>query len=319
LESACPAAANCNLKEFGVEHSYNKEAALLDRSSRTTSTRNGTTMTSTYRGMDRGALDLAYNNVRVEPGYQHRMLGFKEQSDALYRRVSARLDIPYGDQPRQRFDWLSCGRTGAPTFVFIHGGYWQNYTKEDLAFVANGPLTRGFNVILAEYTLAPEATMTEIVSEIGQLLDYLESESSEIGFRGEPVCLCGHSAGGQLAAFHGGHSAVTLTLTISELFDLEPIALSWLNEKLRLTREEVAQYSPTLQIRSKAASIVSVGEAELPELFRQSVSYVTACKERSVNVTFMALPGRTHFSILGDLADPNGKHMSAVAMTIAAH
>jgi hypothetical protein len=31
----------------------------------------------------------------------------------------------------------------------------------------------------------------------------------------------------------------------------------------------------------------------------------------------LALPSRTHFSILDDLADPNGTHMSAVAAAIA--
>jgi arylformamidase len=274
-------------------------------------------MTSSYRGMDRASLDSAYNNVRADPDYQHRMAGFRKRSEALYGAVTATRDVPYGERPRQRFDWLSCDRIGAPTFVFIHGGYWQNYTKEDLAFVAKGPLARGFNVVLAEYTLAPEATMTEIVGEIGQLLDFLQDDGSGVSFGGRPVCLCGHSAGGQLAALHGSHSAVSLTLAISALFDLEPIALSWLNEKLRLTREEVNRYSPVLQVGSVASTIVSVGEAELPELVRQSHSYVAACKEQNANVNFLALPSRTHFSILDDLADPNGTHMSAVAAAIA--
>jgi pimeloyl-ACP methyl ester carboxylesterase len=276
-------------------------------------------MTSSYRGMDRAALDLAYNNVQAEPGYQPKMERFKEQSDTFYRSVTAKRDIAYGERPRQRFDWLSCGQAAAPTFVFIHGGYWQNYTKEDLAFVAKGPLARGFNVALAEYTLAPEATMTEIVGEIGLLLDFLQAHEGEAGFGGRPVCLCGHSAGGQLAALHRGHPAVTLTLMISAIFDLEPIALSWLNEKLGLTREEVVRYSPILQIASGAPTIVSVGEAELPELIRQSNDYAATAKGQEKSFTFLALSGRTHFSILDDLADPNGIHMTVVATAIASY
>jgi len=259
--------------------------------------------------MDRASLDLGYTNVWADPDYQTRIAQFRVRCDALYRTAAAKRDIAYGGRPRERFDWLSCGQIAAPTFVFIHRGYWQNYTKDEMVFVARSPLGRGFNVILAEYTLAPEATMTEIVGEIGRLLDFLQVYDTAVGFGGRPVCLCGHSAGGQLAALHGDHSAVTLTLATSAVFDLEPIVLSWLNEKLSSTREEIGLYTPIL-LASKVRTIVSVGEAELPELVRRSHSYVAARKERSENVATLSLPGRNHFSILGDLADPDGIHMS---------
>jgi arylformamidase len=269
-------------------------------------------MNSLYRGMDRAALDLAYNNVRAEPDYQAIMGRFKEQSEAIYRSVEVRRDIRYGSQPRQRFDWLSCGKEAAPTFVFIHGGYWQNYVKDDLAFVARGPLERGFNVVLAEYTLAPEASMTEIVGEIGLLLGFLQSDTSEAGFGGRPVCVCGHSAGGQLAALYRNHPGITLTVCVSALFDLEPISLSWLNDKLKLTQQEVSRFSPLHHIDRGAPTMVSVGMAELPELIRQSQRYATACEASGESVTFLPLPERRHFTILTDLADPAGAHMAAI-------
>jgi arylformamidase len=272
------------------------------------------TMTSFFRGMNRSALDLAYNNVRVDASYHARMAEFKLQSDALYLRKSGAIrDIRYGDQPRQRLDWVPCGEKNAPTFVFIHGGYWQNYTKEDLAFVAAGPLARGFNVVLCEYTLAPDASMRQIVNEITTLLDLLQAGVGEVGFGGRPVCLCGHSAGGQLAVLHRSHSAVTLTVAISALFDLEPISLCWLNEKLQLTPSEVQAFSPILQIAPGAATIISVGDAELPELIRQSHDYALTCAERGERLTTLTVADQTHFSILADLADPLGIHMTAIA------
>jgi arylformamidase len=270
-------------------------------------------MTCMYRGMDQASLDLAYNNVRAEPDYQAMMSRFKAQSDAVYRTAKVHRDIAYGHRPRQRFDWVACGKNDAPTFVFIHGGYWQNYTKEDLAFVARGPLERGFNVVLAEYTLAPEASMTEIVSEIGSMLGFLQSDAGALSFGGRPVCLCGHSAGGQLAALHRNHPAVTLTVAVSALFDLEPIALSWLNNKLQLTPQETSQYSPVRHIGRNTPVILSVGASELPELVRQSQEYAAACEANGDKVTFLPIPGRTHFSILDDLADPYGMHMIAVS------
>ena len=270
-------------------------------------------MTSNYLGMDKAALDSAYNNVRADPIYRQRMGAYAALSDELYRSVpNARRDVRYGLRPRQRFDWLPSGIQLAPTFVFVHGGYWQNYTKESLAFVARGALECGFNVVLAEYTLAPDLGMTGIASEITDLLDFLHSSPDEFGFAERPVCLCGHSAGGQLATLNLAHPAVTVTVAMSALFDLEPIALSWLNDKLRLTPDEVDRYSPVRRIRTGSPLIVSVGADELPELIRQSREYVSACVAHEQPVNFVKIPQGTHFSVLEDLADPNGDHMSAI-------
>lgn len=266
-----------------------------------------------FRGMTRAELDIAYNNVKAQTDYAGLMAAFHERSRAIYEAFDVKRDIPYGAEPRQRFDWLACGEPDAPVFVFIHGGYWQNYTKEELAFVAQGPLARGFDVVLAEYTLAPQASMTQIVGEVGALLDHLATSSGPVGFGVRPVCLCGHSAGGQLAALYRGHPAVDLAVAVSGLFDLEPIARSWLNDKLQLTATEIAAYSPMRQIGRGARTIVPVGAAELPELVRQSAEYAAACGANGEAATYLLLPGHTHFTILQDLAAPNSEIMNIVA------
>jgi len=265
-----------------------------------------------FRGMTRAELDVAYNNVKAEPDSAGLMERYREKGRALYQSIAVVRDVSYGPGPRQRFDWVFCDRPAAPTFVFIHGGYWQNYTKEDLAFVAYGPVAHGFNVALAEYTLAPQASMTQIVGEIGSLLDHLASTESPAGFGGRPVCLCGHSAGGQLAALHRSHPAVQVTVAVSGLFDLEPISLSWLNDKLQLTPTEVGDYSPLRQIRRGSRTIVAVGSVELPELVRHSAEYAEACCGKGEAASYLLLPDRTHFTILNDLAKPYSALLSAV-------
>jgi acetyl esterase/lipase len=265
-----------------------------------------------FRGMTRVELDVAYNNVKAEPDFTGLMTRYRDSSRALYEAFQVERDISYGPGPRQRFDWVSCGRPTAPTFVFIHGGYWQNYTKEDLAFVARGPLARGFNVALAEYTLAPQASMTQIVGEIDSLLNHLVASDSPAGFGGRPVCLCGHSAGGQLAALHRSHPAVDVAVAVSGLFDLEPIALSWLNDKLQLTPTEIGVCSPLRHIVRGSRTIVSVGSAELTELVRHSTEYTEACRAKGEAATYLSLAGRTHFTILQDLAMPNSAILGAI-------
>ncbi|MFM0173061.1 alpha/beta hydrolase [Paraburkholderia sediminicola] len=268
-------------------------------------------MSELFRGMDQAALRAAYDNVAAVEDVAERMLGFQTRSAALYESVPCRRDIAYGPRSRQRFDWLPCGQPDAPIFVFIHGGYWQARSKEDFAFVASGPLARGFNVVLAEYTLAPEASMTDIVGEIEALLAALADDRDGLGTRG-PVCLAGHSAGGQLSTHFRAHEGVVHAMPISALVDLEPIAMSWLNDKLQLTPHEIEAYSPMRHIGRGVPMTISVGTAELPELIRHSEEYAAACRQAGERVEFVPLPGCNHFTILEDLARPDGVQMRAL-------
>jgi arylformamidase len=276
-------------------------------------------LTILFRGMDRVALDAAYNNTKAIPDFPETLARFQARSAELYAAEAARCrrDVAYGSGARQRFDWIGCGRPGAPTFIFIHGGYWQNCVKEDFAFIARGPLGCGFNVVLAEYTLAPAATMTQIVGEIGALLDFLQTHADEFDMVGSPVCLSGHSAGGQLTALFRAHSLVTHAMSISALVDLEPISLSWLNDKLQLTALEIEAYSPMRHIGKGVPMTVTVGAAELPELVRHSREYADGCRGAGERVEFVPVAGCTHFSVLEDLAESAGVQMSALVRAMA--
>jgi len=264
--------------------------------------------TAIYRGMTRQELDTAYSNTGRLADFPGLMRDFRARSDAFYAARQVRRDLRYGPGARQTYDWFLCGRSDAPVFALIHGGYWQSCVKEDFAFCARGPMARGHDVILAEYTLAPEASMTQIVAEIGRLLDHLAAELA-----GRRLCLAGHSAGGHLAAMHRGHPAVASVLAISGLFDLLPISLGQLNDKLQLTAAEIAALSPMRNIGRGAPMLVSVGAEELPELVRQSDDYAAACRRAGEPAALLHVPGCDHFRVLDDLADPEGAQLAALA------
>ncbi|RQS62404.1 alpha/beta hydrolase [Burkholderia sp. Bp8984] len=269
-------------------------------------------MTILYRGMDRAALDAAYLNTKAIPDFPAVLASCQARSAALYAATPAQRDLRYGSRPAQRFDWLRCGRPGAPLFVFIHGGYWQHCAKEDFAYAAAGPLARGFDVVLAEYTLAPDASMTDIVGEIGALLDHLAADPDRIGTGGRPIHLSGHSAGGHLTAVYRAHPAVVSALAISPLVDLEPISLCVLGEKLRLTAHEIAAYSPLRHVGPGAPTVVAVGAAELPELVRHAHEYADACETAGEPVARAWLPSMQHFTVLDDLARPDSAMLAAL-------
>lgn len=260
-------------------------------------------MNPSWRNMDRATLDAAYDNG--DPPTD-----FKTRSAAFYAAHHGELDVRYGPAPRQRYDFFQAnkgGRTHTPTFVFVHGGYWQSCDKELCAFVAEGPLGLGMNVVIAEYTLAPDVSMAQIAGEIGLLLDFLAERGHS------SLVLGGHSAGGHLTAMHRAHPAVRHALPVSGLFDLEPISAGRLNTKLRLSEKEIARFSPIRHITHGAPMIVSVGDAERPELIRHSRDYAQACVEAGERVIYVPLPGADHFSVLYDLAKPDGLQLTALA------
>ena len=135
--------------------------------------------------------------------------------------LSKYCDIRYGARERNRIDFLS-SEPSAPTLVFVHGGYWQSRTKETFAFCAAGPLSHGINVAFIGYTLAPEASLDQIVAEIRSAVDYLVQDLPELVGNPSHIVLSGWSAGGNLSCMTLDHPYVKAGLLISGLYDLEP-------------------------------------------------------------------------------------------------
>jgi acetyl esterase/lipase len=265
-----------------------------------------------YRGMNREELDRAYNNTAAVANVAQTMADFGSRGAAIYERAGIKRDLAYGEAASQRIDWIPGPHAGAPTVAYVHGGYWQSLSKEKFAHVAAGPLAHGFNVALIEYTLAPAARMGAIVNEIGQAIDFLVAHFEEWGADPARLCLAGHSAGGHLAAMHRTHPSIAFVLCMSGLYDLEPIRLSYLNEKLDLTPAEVAAYSPQTCIGHGAPTLLTVGDAELPELMRQTADYASSLRAHGELVEEISAPGRNHFTITEMLALPDGAALHAV-------
>ena len=93
---------------------------------------------------------------------------------------------------------------------------------------------------------------------------------------------------------------------ISPLVELEPISLSWLNEKLSLTQCEIDQYSPLRHVGAGAPTTIAVGAAELPELLRHASEYAAAAAKSGEQIDYIAIDNRNHFTILEELASASG-------------
>jgi arylformamidase len=103
------------------------------------------------------------------------------------------------------------------------------------------------------------------------------------------------------------HPACRGGIPVSGIFDLEPIALCYLDEKLGLDPTEIATLSPLRALPERIAPLrMFVGGDELPELVRQSTIYAETTRTRGLPVTLTVMPGHNHFTILDEISRPDG-------------
>ena len=166
----------------------------------------------------------------------------------------------------------------------------------------------GINVAMIGYTLAPEATLDEIVAEIHAGIDFLAEQLPARGGDGNRIAVSGWSAGGHLTAMALSHPKVKGGIGISGIYDLEPIRHSYLNVKLGLDEAMSHRNSPMMQAAGpmKPLSLV-VGGAELPLLRKQTADFACHRARYGLPVSYEEIPGADHFSVMDELASPTGR------------
>ena len=260
-----------------------------------------------WRSMSQDERDRGLNNGLAVAGSGEIVAGWDQQSAELRARYPAHLDLRYGPRERNRLDFPKAADRG-PTLVFIHGGYWQARAKESFTLFAGGPMAHGINVAQFGYTLAPDATLDEIVAEIHAGLDFLVERLPALGGDAERIVVTGWSAGGHLASMALRHPQVKAGMAISGIYDLEPIRHSYLNAKLGLDAAMSLRNSPLMQPGGAAVPLsLAVGSAELPLLRRQTADFAAHRASHGLPVTYEEIAGADHFSIMDQLASPSGR------------
>ena len=260
-----------------------------------------------WRKLSLQELDRGLNNGQAVAGSAEIVAGWDQRSAELRKLRSAHLDLRYGPRDRNRIDFFKAAEA-APTLLFIHGGYWQTRAKETFALFAEGPMVHGINVALIGYTLAPDATLDEIVAEIHAGIDFLGRELPALGGGSKGIVVSGWSAGGHLTAMALSHPFVRGGMAISGIYDLEPIRHSYLNVKLGLDEAASRRNSPMMQAGGpmKPLSLV-VGSAELPLLRKQTADFAAHRATYGLPITYEEIAGADHFSIMTEIASPAGR------------
>ncbi|MHC0053508.1 alpha/beta hydrolase [Actibacterium sp. D379-3] len=226
--------------------------------------------------------------------------------------ATARLDIPYGAHPRQRFDLFAPGGAPRGLVMFVHGGYWLRFDKSFWSHLAAGPLAAGWAVAMPSYRLAPEVRVAQITCDIRAALE------AAAGLVAGPIRLTGHSAGGHLVARMlcadvGLRDAVAARLArvvpISALSDLRPLLHTAMNANFRMDLIAAEAESPIFRHRVLPVPVTAwVGGAELPAFLDQSRWLADAWPQAALHIA----PGLHHFNVIDGLEQADSPLTAAV-------
>ena len=258
-----------------------------------------------------------YNARAAIPDHPYIFTRWIKDSAQVRRTNAALFDLAYGEADGERLDFFPAPRSGAPLLVFIHGGWWRSLDKSDFSFIAPAYTRAGFNVALTNYTLAPSASIADIVRQQLRAMSWLYRHAETYDFDPDSIVVAGHSAGAHLAAmmmaavWPAYDPALPADLVkggvlMSGIYDLAPVLhAEFVNVDLKLTHEDIEPLSPAgIPKAHKAPFITAVGGLESEEFKRQTALLAEAWNQDYKGD--IPLADANHMTICDAFATPGG-------------
>lgn len=279
--------------------------------------------TPVFGPYDQAGLDAQYNLRARHPDHPEYFERWARESAAVRAGLPCHLNLSYGDKPKETLDLFPADRPSAPILAFLHGGYWQALDKDDFSYLAPAYVDQGITFAPVNYDLAPDVSIEAIVDQCRSALLWLWQNAYELGGDRDRIFVAGHSAGGHLAVMAlitdwAAKGALPVDLvkgacSVSGVYDLEPIRLSYQNPILKLDRVAAVRLSPIRNVPAAAGPLLlAVGAEETDEFLRQQKEFSAAWTSRGLACEKVPIPGRHHFSAIDALGEPGSPLMERV-------
>ncbi|WP_231333180.1 alpha/beta hydrolase [Actinomadura graeca] len=278
------------------------------------------------RGLSDEELDVAYN-VRRKAGpelFERHMGRYRAESARAVDGLPGHPGIVYDEASGERLDvWGAGGPDLRPAFVFLHGGYWMALSRHESSFMARALHGQGVATVVPDYTLAPEATLEEIVRQVRAAVAWVHRHGRGHGLDPDRIVVGGSSAGGHLTGMTmvGGWQAplglpedvVKAAMPFSGLFDLRPLTRVYVNQVVGLDLPRAAALSPALlPAPRRCPAVIAVAEHDGAGFLAQSRRFAPHWDAAGP----LVVPDRDHFDVVLDLADPGSAVFRALLALI---
>jgi arylformamidase len=276
-----------------------------------------------FRHYTQAELDRNYDQRGWVPNALEVIARYPISSAAARRRLKFE-SASYGASAEEVLDIFPAGKPGAATLIFIHGGAWQNFTKDDCSFVAEGFAGHGINTVVVNFAKIAAVRLPGMVEQVRRAIAWVRQNIARFG--GDPgrLHLCGHSSGAHMAAsallapFGEPVKAPRGLTLISGAYDLEPVLLSARSAYVKLSADEASILSPQRHVGHLACPVfMTYCENDTDEFQRHSREMAAAVEGVGQLVGLIRLSDLNHFEIVEELGKPDSRLAQAIRTTMA--
>ena len=258
---------------------------------------------------------LLYNPRLVVKDYQAIFDRWEKDSERARASLDCYLDVPYGTTGPEKLDIFGAQGKSRGLLMYIHGGYWRSLDKKRFSFVAPALVKTGITVAVPDYALCPAVQVEDIVMQMVQVCAWLYRNGGNFGAPANRLCVCGHSAGGHLAAMMLSchwpkyspdlpKKVVSAALSISGLYDLtEIVKVPSVNCDVRLDEISALKLSPAFLPPATDAPLYTAVGGDENEGFHMQNRLIGA-RWGKVRQADIPCPGANHFTVLDRLSNP---------------
>lgn len=250
---------------------------------------------------------------------QHHVENMVSATTAARENLKCETGVRYSDQGDNcllDIYYPSEFTKGTPIFMFIHGGYWQECSRDVSGMAAKAVTAMGVIYVGVGYDLCPNVSLDTIVEQIQNAFQFMRHKFPYT----TGVHIMGHSAGAHLAtmvlaqAAHDFPSLLPITVyPISGIFDLRPLIETDINDALKLKIGDAECLSPMNPInfkkiyanaRQTTRFVIMVAENDSPAFHDQSIRFYEMLKATGVNAHFTEIKDTDHFDVVERSSDP---------------
>lgn len=270
-------------------------------------------MSELYKGFRPDEMEYQYQPRESVPEFPELSKVRAAQAKRVRETAKSWLNIAYGNSARESLDIYAADKPGGPVLVYIHGGYWRSGSKEENCNWVPTFTQRGVTVVLVEYDLCPQVTVTDIVRQTRASIAWVAKNI--LRYSGDPsrIYISGHSAGGHLTALALAYDwtseglapdCIKGAVATSGVFDLDMVMKISVQEQVRMTPEIAKLNSPFLNPpKVKCPLVVAVGGAEPKGWQQMSEDYFNYAKQQGIAADYLVVAGANHYTMSEHLLD----------------
>jgi len=124
---------------------------------------------------------------------------YPELSKATRARFEHRT-LAFGPGEDDTLDLFPAQATKAPVQIFVHGGAWRNFTKDDYSFPADAYVPAGVHTVVLNFTNVPKVRLPQMADQVRRGIEWVYRNAAGFGGDPERIYLSAHSSGAHLSA-----------------------------------------------------------------------------------------------------------------------